>query len=230
MGRMSPFLNIDAGESEDEPDALYSYAHRVNVACGGHAGDEASMQHVVALCIESGTALGAHPSYADRPGFGRVSVAIAPEALAASVTEQVRALARVAASLGARVTSMKPHGALYHDANRDRALAEAVLRGAVEALGEGVLVIGPPTGFLREVANARGLRFAREVFADRGVRDGALIPRGEPGALIDDPDEASENARALLAQGNFETICVHGDTPRAVEIARAVRATLELPR
>ena len=224
---MSPFLNVDAGESEEEPDELYGCAHRVNVACGGHAGDDASMRRVVALCNKFGTALGAHPSYADRVGFGRVSLTIAPDALAASVADQARSLARVAVSLGARVTSMKPHGALYHDANGNRALAEAVLRGAVEALGEDILVIGPPNGFLGDVARARGLRFAREVFADRGIRNGVLIPRGEPGALIADPEKAVDNARALLAQGNFETMCVHGDTPHAVAIARAVRATLE---
>jgi UPF0271 protein len=224
---MSPFLNVDAGESEQEPEELYRCAHRVNVACGGHAGDNASMRRVVALCNKFGTSLGAHPSYADRAGFGRVSLNIAPDALATSVADQARALARVAASLGARVTSMKPHGALYHDANGDCALAEAVVRGAVEALGDDVLVIGPPCGFLGDVAKARGLRFAREVFADRGVRNGVLIPRGAPGALIDDPEEATANARALLAQGNFETMCVHGDTPHAVDIARAVRAALE---
>lgn len=227
---MSPFLNIDAGESEHEPQELYRCAHRVNVACGGHAGDEVSMRRVIALCKEFRTEIGAHPSYADRPNFGRVSLTIAPDALATSVADQARALARVAASIGAGVTSMKPHGALYHDANRDRARAEAVLRGAVDALGEDVLVIGPPSGFLAEVAKARGLRFAREVFADRGVRDGALIPRGEPGALIDDPVKAADHARALLEEGGFETMCVHGDTPHALEIARAVRAAMEFQR
>ncbi|MEO6419258.1 MAG: 5-oxoprolinase subunit PxpA [Polyangiaceae bacterium] len=223
---MSPFLNIDAGESDAEPEELYRCADRVNVACGGHAGDERSMQRVLTLCKAFGTAVGAHPSYPDRPGFGRVSMTMDPAELASSVAEQAAALARVAEQIGLRVTSMKPHGALYHDANGERAIAESVLGGAIDALGTGLLVIGPPLGFLRDVARERGLDFAREVFADRGVRDGALIERGQPGALIDDPDEAEANARRLLKQGDFETICVHGDTPHAVAIARAVRAAM----
>lgn len=227
MGRMRPFLNIDAGESGAESEDLYRYADRVNVACGGHAGDEGSMRRVVTLCRAFRTAVGAHPSYPDRPNFGRVSMVMTPGALAASVTEQVAALAEMGERIGVRVTSIKPHGALYHDANRDRAIAESVLRAAMAVLRSELLVIGPPVGFLHDVSRELGLRFAREVFADRGVRGGALIPRGEPGALIEDPKQAAENARSLLKQGEFETMCVHGDTPHAVEIACAVRAALE---
>ncbi len=223
---MGPFLNIDAGESDAEAEDLYRHADRVNVACGGHAGDERSMGRVVNSCRAFRTAVGAHPSYPDRPNFGRKSLVMSPGALTSSVNEQTAALAEVGARLGVPVTSLKPHGALYHDANRDRAIAESVLRGATEALGFDFLVIGPPAGFLHDVSRALGLRFAREVFADRGVRGGALIPRGEPGALIEDPETAAENARSLLKQGEFETMCVHGDTPHAVAIASAVRMAL----
>jgi UPF0271 protein len=225
MPRPHPFFNIDAGELPDEPDELIALAHVVNVACGGHAGDRASMEHTLALCKQLGTEAGAHPSFPDREGFGRKIVAVAPDALRASVAAQCHALASVARALDVPLQFVKPHGALYHAANRDRALAEATLRGAVEALGDALTVLGPPSGALRDVATELGLAFAREGFADRAMRaDGSLVPRGEPGAMIDQPAEAAAQAKALAS--TVDTICVHGDTPGALAIARAVRRAL----
>ncbi len=224
-------LNVDAGELPTEPDDLYRLAEMVNVACGGHAGDVASMERVVAIAMSAGTRIVAHPSYPDRAGFGRATLTISPEALEATVFEQVSALADVAARCGARVGGVKPHGALYHDANRDPALARAVARAARRVLGEGACIVGPAQGALSSAATDEGLALLREGFADRGVRaDGSLVPRGEPGALVTDPARAAARARELAASGEVDTICVHGDTEGAIEIVRAVRAALEAMR
>ena len=219
---MRPFLNIDAGELPDEPAELYALAHVVNVACGGHAGDDASMRRVVAFCNQSGTAVGAHPSYPDREGFGRRAMAMTPDALAASVEAQCAALRRATSD----VRYVKLHGALYHAANADPVVARAALVAATRALGAPT-VLGPPAGALADVARELGLAYAREGFADRAVRaDGSLVPRGEPGAMIDDPAAAAARARELAESGAVDTICVHGDGASALAVARAVRAAL----
>src|SRR5579859_2894174 len=149
---MRVWLNIDAGELPDEPELLVELAHVVNVACGGHAGDDASMLRLARRCAEVGTALGAHPSYADREGFGRRPQAIAPAALRAVVAEQCERLLGHADAAGVRVRFVKPHGALYHAADADRATAEAVVAGAIEVLGYDVTVIGPGGGALADAA------------------------------------------------------------------------------
>lgn len=226
---MTVLLNVDAGELPGEPDELYALAHVVNIACGGHAGDEASMRRVVALCNQFGTRAGAHPSYPDRAGFGRVAMTMTPDALTAAVAEQCHALVSVARVEGdAPLGFVKLHGALYHAANADATIARAALRGAVEALGWEITVIGPAAGATREIAVELGLAYAREGFADRSVRaDGSLVPRGEPGAMIDDAPRASERARTLASSGAVDTICVHGDGKNALAIARAVRSVLD---
>ena len=207
-------LNLDAGEHDDEPPALWQLADIVCIACGGHAGDEASMRRVLAVARE----VGAHPSYPDREGFGRRTIAIAPADLAATVREQCARLA----ALG-EVAYVKPHGALYHDANRDPVLARALLEGATAALGA-VAVIGPARGALHDAAIAAGLRYLREGFADRATRpDGSLVPRSEPGALIEDPALAAARAREL----DCDTVCIHADTPGSLAIAHAVRTVLD---
>jgi UPF0271 protein len=221
-------LNVDLGELPDEPEALYAYAHVANVACGGHAGDGESMRRAIELCQVHGALVGAHPSYPDREGFGRRPVAMPPAALQEAVAEQCSRLAAVAASLGRRVERVKAHGALYHTMRDDVAIARAVAFGSRDALGEHITLVGPPEGQLRVVASDAGLAYAREGFADRGTRsDGTLVPRGEPGALIVDPAAAAARARELAATGRIETVCVHGDTPGSVDIARAVREALE---
>ena len=221
-------LNIDAGELPSEPEELYRLAHLVHIACGGHAGDEASMTRALERALRHGTRCGAHPSYPDRAGFGRVVVAIGNDELRRSVEVQCRALAERARLAGAVLTSVKPHGALYHEAARDPAVADAVVTAATAALGGSVAVVGPPRGALRDAAEVRRLVYLAEGFADRGLRaDGSLIPRGEAGAVLTSPREAAAQARALAAAGAVHTLCVHGDNPAALLIASAVRAALD---
>jgi UPF0271 protein len=220
-------LNLDAGEHEDEPEALWALFDILNIACGGHAGDAASMDRLVEFCARAVRPRpGAHPSYPDRQGFGRRSLRIDPDDLAASIADQCAALEVVAKKHGMEIAWMKPHGALYHDAGASEPIANAVMRGTVEALGWGTIVIGPPRGALLEACQGLGVRYLREGFADRRTRpDGTLVPRSEPNALLSDPAEAA--ARAVAIAKNVDTICVHSDTPGALEIARAVRGTLD---
>lgn len=211
-------LNLDAGEHADEPPELWALADILCVACGGHAGDEASMTRVVTFCAaHPAIALGAHPSYPDRANFGRVSAG--DVSLDALVT-QLAALTRIAAAHGVRVRYVKPHGALYHDAARDPVLAAKVIDAARTVIPDAV-IIGPAHGELAARANS----YLREGFADRAVRpDGVLVPRGEPGALITDPAAAAARARELA--GEVDTVCCHADTPGALAIVRAVREAL----
>ncbi len=223
-------LNVDLGELPDEPRELYAIATVANVACGGHAGDTKSMALAISSCLARGTRVAAHPSYPDREGFGRVSISIEVAALAASVEEQCAALQAIARRFGYPVSAIKPHGALYHDAHKDLIVARAVLDGATRGLGFGGVeleVTGPAGGALEAESRARGHRYAREGFADRGYApDGSLIPRSQPGALLTDARACSRQAIALASTGRVETICVHGDTPRALGIAIAVREAL----
>ena len=214
-------LNLDAGEHDDERPELWRLADVVCIACGGHAGDEASMQRVLAAA----RGVGAHTSYPDREGFGRRTIEMALPDVTATIVEQCARLAALAT-----VAYVKPHGALYHDANASLPLAAALLDGAMRVLGAGVIVIGPPHGRLREAAEAAGLRYLREGFADRAVRpDGSLVPRSEPGALVTDPAVAAARVRELAA--DHDTVCIHADTPGSLAIARAVRQAVDrLPR
>lgn len=224
---MRPLLNVDGGELDDEPLELYALADVIHVACGGHAGDDVSMERVARACADVGTRVGAHPSYEDREGFGRRAQTVSPDALADSIASQCARLRAVAARIGITLASMKPHGALYHAADTDEALARSCVEGAIRALGSAIAVVGPASGALERAAHAAGVAFQREAFADRGVRDdGTLVPRGEPGALVFDPATAAARTRALVARGDVDTLCIHGDTPGAVLIARSVRAAL----
>jgi UPF0271 protein len=221
-------LNIDLGELPGEEEELYEHAHLANIACGGHAGDESTMRRAVELCLRHSVEVGAHPSYPDREGFGRRPMAMEAADLRATVTEQCARLARVARALGAAMRFVKAHGALYHAAREDEAVATALVGGAVDALGVGVTLVGPATGALAAAAARAGLAFYREGFADRATRDdGTLVPRGEAGALILEPSVAAARALALVASGGVDTVCVHGDSPGAAAIARAVRRALD---
>lgn len=228
-------LNLDAGERDDETEGLWALFDLLNCACGGHAGDTQSMSRVAAFCARSSVKLGAHPSYPDREGFGRRSplstdgaqldparerhvAALAEQAVA----EQCRALAEVARQRRVVVVALKPHGALYHDASARPVIAAAVLRGAMDALGRGITVIGPPRGALCDEAARLRLLYAREGFADRRLHtDGSVVPRTEDDALIVDPAEAA--AQALRLAPSVDTMCIHADTPGSGDIARAVR-------
>ena len=226
------FLNVDAGELDREPEELYRLAHVVNCAAGGHAGDAASMVRVVDACKRFRTRLGVHPSYPDPASFGRRSLAMPPSHIRSAVAEQCAALYAIASARGVGLHYIKPHGALYHDADREPAIAAAVVEGVLRSLPRhGLTLIGPAprlsNGALAGAAHAAGLAFAREGFADRGMRaDGSLLPRSEPGALLG-AEQAIVQAKSLAASGAYETLCVHGDGPDAVTIARAVRGILE---
>jgi 5-oxoprolinase (ATP-hydrolysing) subunit A len=220
------FLNVDAGELPDEPEALYELADLVSIAAGGHAGDRDTVRASIALAQKYGARVGVHPSFDDREGFGRRALDVPPASVREAVARQCRLVGDEATARGTRVWAMKPHGALYHAANRDEALAIAVIEGTLASLPE-LVVVGPPAGCLRTVAEARGLRFAAEGFADRGYDEsGQLRPRGTPGALLTSPAQAAAQAEKLASGGLFATLCVHGDSPGAALVLAAVRQKL----
>lgn len=223
-------LNLDAAELPDEPDALYGLAHWLNLACGGHAGDAATVARACAFAATAGSVrVGAHPSFPDRAHFGRRPLQLSPGALADTLRAQCLWLRDIVRAAGLDIAHLKLHGALYHAAHADPAVARAALTACCDALGP-VAVVGMARGHLGPEAARRGLPFLREGFADRGyASDGALLPRDAPGALLG-PDAAAAQCRALVASGAVDTVCVHGDGPDALAVARAVRAALESTR
>ncbi len=230
-------LNADIGEGCNDA-VLMPYLARVSIACGGHAGDAASMAAALRLAAEHGVAVGAHPSYPDRAGFGRRPLAASAEEIAAWVTRQTEVLAEQAMRLGLRLAHVKPHGALYNVAARDQDVAQAIAL-AVAALDPALVLVGLSGSQLAVAGEAAGLAVLNEAFADRRYHaNGQLVSRETPGALVIDPDMAAWQARAL-AKGEpvatldgaalrvrAETICLHSDTPNALNIARAVHAAL----
>jgi UPF0271 protein len=230
-------LNADVGEGYDDA-GLMPFLDRVSIACGGHAGDAASMAAALRLAAGHGVAVGAHPSYPDRAHFGRRVLAASAKEIVAWVTQQTEALADEAARQGLRLAHVKPHGALYNVAARDAAVAEAIA-GAVAAIDPDLLLVGLSGSRLIEAGQAAGLAVLNEAFADRRYRaDGQLVSRETKDALVIDPDTAARQVRAL-AQGDpittldggllrvrADTICLHSDTPHALNIARAVHAAL----
>lgn len=221
-------LNIDLGELPDEADELYALATTVNVACGGHAGDARSMSRALEAARTHGATVAAHPSYPDRAGFGRISRFCDAAGVRVSVASQCRALRTLAEAAGITIRTMKPHGALYHDASAVPGIGSALLDGAVEALPDLTTVVGPPDSAFGALVLSRGLGFLREGFADRRYdAQHRLVPRSQPGALITDPEACVDQALDLALSGRIDTLCAHGDTPGAVLIARAVRQALE---
>ncbi|UZN02432.1 LamB/YcsF family protein [Cellulomonas sp. S1-8] len=239
-------LNADLGEGDGpwrlEPpadDALLDLVTSANVAAGYHGGDAVTMAATCAGALARGVAIGAHPSYDDREGFGRRPVDVAADVLRAQVAHQVGGLIAVARSVGARVTHVKPHGALYHAAAHDEAHAGAVVE-AVLSVDPTLAVLGMPGSRVLALAADAGLRTVVEAFVDRGYRaDGSLVPRTEPGALVTDPAVAAERAVRLAVDGVVvavdgtpvhlrpDSLCVHSDTPGAAALAVAVRHALQ---
>ncbi|MFT3798124.1 5-oxoprolinase subunit PxpA [Microbacterium sp.] len=236
-------LNADLGETVDgvptaDDAAMFAVVSSASIACGGHAGDLSSMREAVARAAARGVAVGAHPSYPDRPGFGRTRMLLPVAELRASVAAQLTALA----DAGADIRYVKPHGGLYHAIRDDRAQAKAVTDAVAalsERLGRAVPILGLDGEITRAAAGA-GLPFLREAFLDRGyLPGGGLVPRETPGALLHDPDEVAARAVRLACAGVVEAVdgslvaadavslCVHGDSPGAVAMARAVRAALD---
>ena len=218
-------LNADLGEGGAYDDALLQVVSSCNIACGGHAGDARSMQATVVTAAANGVAIGAHPAYPDREGFGRRSGFLAGDELRKSLIDQIAALDAIAAKNGATLTHVKPHGALYNDAVNDRELADLIV-SAVNATLPGAVFVGLPGSELRNAAIARSVRFVAEGFVDRAYQaNGQLVPRSEPGAVHDQLEQILSQAVSLV--GKVDTLCVHGDTPGAAEIARKVRKELE---
>jgi len=232
-------LNADLGEGDLYDEELLQIVSSANIACGGHAGDAESMARTVRSAIVNGVAVGAHPGYPDRDGFGRQSGFMHGDALYESLTGQVTALADTAAQMGARIAHIKPHGALYNDAVGDRELADVIARVTAETPGEPAFV-GMANTELEFAADRHGLRFVAEAFVDRAYEaDGTLVSRKEPGAVHEDLAVATTQAVRLAEDGQVtarngdevsvraDTLCIHGDTPGAAEKARAVRDVLE---
>ena len=223
-------LNADLGEgfgrwSLGDDMGLLEVITSANIACGYHAGDPSTMRRTCAAAVERGVAIGAQVSYPDLVGFGRRFLDMAPDELADAVIYQVGALRAMAGCGGGRVTYVKPHGALYHAVLHHESQAGALV-DAVAALGDGLLLMGMPNSAVEHAASRAGVGFMTEGFADRGYdADGRLVPRGQPGDLLVDPDAVAEQAVALLAW-RVDSICVHSDTPGAARLAAAARAAL----
>jgi 5-oxoprolinase (ATP-hydrolysing) subunit A len=218
-------LNADLGEGDPYDDALLQGVSSCNIACGGHAGNVDSIRATVASAIANRVAIGAHPAYPDREGFGRRSNFMAGEELRRSLIEQIATLDAIASGHGATLTHVKPHGALYNDAVNNRELADIIV-GAVEASLPGAAFVGLPNSELQNAAISRSLIFIAEGFVDRAYQDdGQLVPRSAPAAVHDRLDQVISQAVSLV--GKVDTLCIHGDTPSAAKMARAVREELE---
>ncbi|OJX98219.1 UPF0271 protein [Salana multivorans] len=215
-------LNADLGEGAGSDDDLLALVTAASIACGGHAGDPASMRTAVRAAADRGVAVGAHPSYLDRDGFGRRDLAVPLVELRRQVLAQVRDLGRVADDAGVAVTHLKAHGALYNAAMVRADLALLLTEVAATALATPLPVYALPGSALATTADEAGLPVVREGFADRAVRpDGTLVPRSEPGAVL--RDAAEVRGRMAILAPLVDTVCVHGDTPGALLIARAAR-------
>jgi UPF0271 protein len=236
-------LNADVGESfgawrigDDE--ALIPLLTSANVACGGHAGDPLTIERAVTIAAEHGVAVGAHPGYPDLAGFGRRELAMAPDELEAALVYQIGAVAAFARAAGTELRHVKAHGALYNLAARNPTVAETIAR-AVRRISGSLVLVGLADSALLEAGHAAGLRVAAEAFCDRAYEaDGSLRSRTLPGAVVMSADAAAAQAVRIVRDGRVtafdgtevavaaDTICVHGDTPGAVDFARAIRAAL----
>lgn len=235
---MSIDINSDVGEGAATDAQLIPLISSANIACGGHAGDDASMAQTVRLAIEYGVGVGAHPSFPDRGGFGRRVMRISSAALRESLVAQMLSLQTVAGRFGVTVQHVKAHGALYNAAVHDPELC-AVIAGAVRAVNPGMIVVAL-AGSMAETFERMGLRVAREAFIDRGYTSrGTLVPRDQRNALLTEPHEAAFRAVRFARDGKViavdgtelsvqvDTLCIHSDTPGAALFARAVRMALE---
>jgi 5-oxoprolinase (ATP-hydrolysing) subunit A len=232
-------LNADLGEDCGADDAaMLDVVSSANIACGFHAGGGEVMAATVESAAARGVAIGAHVSYRDREHFGRRALDVAAAGLAADVAEQLASLGECCARRGTRVRYVKPHGALYHAISRDRAQAEAVVQ-AIAEFDPSLPLLGLPGTVAVEVARTAGLTTLVEAFADRAyASDGGLVPRESPGSVLDDPELVAARMLALVRTGRIaatdgtpvavsaDSLCVHGDSPNAVAMARAVRDAL----
>lgn len=220
-------LNADLGEGGEEDAVLLGLVSSANIACGGHGGDELTMRRTIESALAAGVALGAHPGYEDRVHFGRRALVLPLEQVTDLVRRQVGKLTELAGRAGAQLNHVKPHGALYNQADRDALLAAAVVKGITDVSSE-LMLYAPPAGQLAAAGRAAGLALCAEGFADRRyLENGSLMPRAEPGAVITNVDDAVAQAMAIVSNGKVDSLCVHGDGPTAVTILQALRSALE---
>ncbi|TAM94522.1 MAG: LamB/YcsF family protein [Rhodanobacteraceae bacterium] len=237
-------LNADLGESfgawrMGDDAGVMPWITSANVACGFHAGDPSIMQRTVALCVQHGVAIGAHTSLPDLQGFGRREMKVAPEEVYAQTLYQLGALHAIARAAGTQLHHVKPHGALYNMAARERALADAIVN-AVRDFDHRLVLVGLAGSAMVEAGRAAGLPVQREGFCDRRYRaDGSLAPRSEAGAVIEDIDAAVAQALSIATRSEAvagdgrkirieaDTLCIHGDRAGAAAFAQRMRQALE---
>lgn len=231
-------INCDMGEGMPNDALLMPFITSANIACGYHAGDEATMKKTIELCIQHHVAIGAHPSFPDKENFGRTEMECTPTQVKTWVKEQVIILQKIAHSLNAELSHVKPHGALYNMAARNKDLSRAIAE-AVREVDEDLILFGLSGSIMITEAKALGLKTKNEVFADRTYQeDGSLTPRSRPNALIDDEKEAVQQAVDMVQKGivktvtgrqipiEAETICIHGDGANAVLFAEKIHFAL----
>lgn len=244
MKRVAVDLNSDVGESfgpyrMGNDEEVFPQITSANIACGFHAGDPETIRKTLDLAARHQVAVGAHPGYPDRLHFGRITLPYSPQEITDFVLYQIGALQMMAESAGLALHHVKLHGALYHQAAGDPRLAESLL-DAIVRLRHAFIIVGPPNCVLQKESEERGLDYAVEGFADRSyLDDGKLAPRGDPHAVLTDPEAAADQALRMVKLHRVKalsgrqidlrvsTLCIHGDTPNAPRIALAVRQKLE---
>ncbi|HET6821690.1 MAG TPA: 5-oxoprolinase subunit PxpA [Anaerolineales bacterium] len=228
-------LNCDMGEDVGNEEEIMPYITSANIACGFHAGDEVSMRRIVRLAKKYGVAIGAHPGWNDKEGFGRREMSSSPDEVEALVLYQIGALYAIAKAEGLELRHVKPHGALYNQAAKDSVLASAIAH-AVKRFNPELILIGLAGSGLVEAGVDVGLRVASEGFPDRNYNpDGTLISRRERNALLESPEEVAIHAVKIAKEGvgfsgrrvRVDTLCLHGDHPQAAQNAKLVRDVLK---
>ena len=232
-------INCDLGEGIGNDELIMPYISSANIACGYHAGNEITMRQTVQLCKKYNVAVGAHPSFPDRENFGRTDMQLHPGEIYEMIVKQINCLEKIAEENDVSVHHVKPHGALYNMAARDKALAPFVCLAILDTNNKYILY-GLSGSHLIKEGKSHGLKTASETFADRTYKDdGSLSPRNKPGALIEGPDLAVEQVLQMIKEGTVtsltgkkvpimaETICIHGDGEHAVEFAKAIHSALK---
>ena len=231
-------LNCDMGEGIGNDELIMPHITSANIACGYHAGDEETMKQTILLAKKYNINIGAHPSFLDKENFGRTEIKISPEQVYDLVSNQIKILQKISTDNNAVLHHVKPHGALYNMASKDKALAKATA-DAVKVCNKNLILFGLSNSLLISEAKVIGLKTASEVFADRTYQDdGSLTPRSKPNALLENVDEVIQQVLMIVKEGKVktvsgkeipidaETICIHGDGNNAVEFAKAIRNTL----
>lgn len=232
-------LNADLAEDTGDDAAMLSIVTSANLCCGAHAGGPTTLRTAMLAAQAKGVAIGAHPGYADRANFGRLVVPMTMAAITRMVADQVALTLETAATLGAKVSYIKPHGALYNLAADEPDVAIAIAAG-VAGVSRDLILLGLAGSAMLPAAEKAGLRIAAEAFADRAyLPTGRLVPRSQPGAVLHDPQQVAERAVTMVRDAavtahdgtriaiRFNSLCLHGDTPGAVTMARTVRAGLQ---